>query len=901
MSVRSRLKTWWRAVSRPAELRAQVGEELEFHTEARAEELMRNGMGREQALRRARIELGSSERVREECNQASGGEPVRAFLGDMRYAVRTLRRSPGFALAALGTLALGIGAVTAVFSVVNTVLLKPFQFRNPRQLVVVRETEAELRGERTSIPVSYRHYLRLKAETKALEDAAIFQDEAVSVSPNGDRPEVVAAITSSPNLFRVLGVEPMMGRDFTASDPVNGTPQVAILSYSGWKRLTGGDPNAVGRTVRLNGDPLTVIGVLPQGVNLPQIAWGDKIAVPTGIGTGETMVYMTTAPSAWDLKQDAGNFNYKMIARLKPGMTATQAQAELETLQRAYMQSAHLPKHYGAIVTPLAADVTKGISGALWLMLAAVCGVLLIGCVNLANLQLARAVAAEAETAVRAALGASRGRLLRARLAESIVLSLAGGAAGVALAFVGIRGLLALAPADVPRLNEVHMSWPVLLFAAGLSIAAALGFGLVPALKSTRVQPETVLRANSTRSGNSRESRRARSVLVGAQVTCTVALLLVTALVLRSFSRLLGQKLGFDANHATLAVVELYTPQYDDKVKNVQAVKLQFTDRALEALQALPGVQQVAVTSTVPLTGENWVDELVRPDHPLPEAQRPLINVRWISQEYMTAMRVPLVDGRNIAESDRGTTNAVMISERTAREGFGNEDPVGKKIALDVPGNDNTPATIVGVVADAKINGLKDSANMLYAPYWIFTPWTLSFVVRGAEPGSAQVNEIRKALWNIDPQVAIPLVKPMAEQVSDSVGTERFQTLILSCFGAAALLLALLGVYGVLAYSVSLRRQEFGIRMALGSGRGALMSLVLRQAAGPVLLGVGAGLVLAFPLLRWMQSQLYQTSVLDPVAIGGSLLLLLLAAALAATLPARRAALTDPAKAIRYE
>ena len=466
----------------------------------------------------------------------------------------------------------------------------------------------------------------------------------------------------------------------------------------------------------------------------------------------------------------------------------------------------------------------------------------------------------------------------------------------------GCSGLLALAPANVPRLNEVHMSWPVLLFAAGLSIAAAVGFGIVPALKGMRVRPETALRANTTRVANTRESRRARGVLVAAQVTCTVALLLVTALVLRSFARLLGEKLGFDASHVTLAVVELYAPQYGDSVKNVQAAKLRFADRALEALRALPGVQQAAVTSTVPLTGENWVDDLIRPDHPLPEAQRPPINVRWIDPQYVTAMQIPILSGRKITEEDRNNPFVVMISERTAREGFGGEDPVGKKIELDLPGVEKNPlATIVGVLADERINGLKDTANMLYAPYWIYTPWTLSFMVRSAQPASALMPEMRRALWGIDPQVAIPVLKPMDEQVSDSVATERFQTLILGCFGAAALLLALVGIYGVLAYSVSMRTQEFGIRMALGSGRGALMALVLKQAAVPVLAGTAAGLAAAFAAMGWVRTLLYQTSVVDPVAIAGSLALLLGAALLAALMPARRAAGIDPARAIREE
>ena len=337
----------------------------------------------------------------------------------------------------------------------------------------------------------------------------------------------------------------------------------------------------------------------------------------------ETTIFAPLVPSDDDLKKDTGNFNYKVIARLKPGVTLEQARAELDALQQAYSISARLPVRLGISLTPLATDVTSGISGALWLMFAAVAGVLLIACVNLANLQLARSVAAERETAVRAALGASKGQLVMARLAESLVLALAGGAAGVVLAFSGVRLLIALAPGNVPRLNEVHVNLPVLLFAAGVSIASAMLFGVLPALRSLRVHPQAALQANSSRTANTQEGRRTRSLLVATEVACTVVLLIITSLVLRSFSHLLRQNRGFDSSHVTLAQVDLFAPQYDDALPNVKAVKLAFADRALAALAQLPGVQSVAITSATPLTGETWVDNLTRPDHPVPEAEQP--------------------------------------------------------------------------------------------------------------------------------------------------------------------------------------------------------------------------------------------------------------------------------------
>jgi predicted permease len=880
-------------------LDAELDEELRAHIDLAAAEKMRNGMTEQEARTAALREFGGVTQAKEAYRVQRGFPQMEMLIQNVRFALRQLRKSPGFAITAILTLALGIGAVTSVFSVVNGVLLKPFAFRDAGRLAVMREVETT-RGQMSVMPDNYLHFVRLKKDAKTIEDAAIFHQRGDSVSPNGDRPQVVGAVVASPNFFRVLGVEPLLGRDFVDGDGAKGAAHVVLLSYEGWQALFQGDAQVVGRTLRIGGQPTTVIGVLPPGMRFPKIALAPGVAFLESAGTRQMMLFEPLTPSDWDLKTDLGNFNYRVIARLRPGVALAQAQAELERLQRAYTLSAHLPIQLGIALTPLAKDVTSGISGALWLMFTAVGGVLLIGCVNLANLQLARAVSAERETAVRAALGATKSQLVMARLTESLVLALAGGMAGVALAYAGVRVLVALVPANFPRMNEVRVSLPVLVFAAGLTIAAAILFGILPALRSLRVQPQTALQANSTRTANTQEGRRTRSVLVGAQVACTVVLLIVTFLMLRSFSHLLRQDRGFDASHVTLAQVDLFAPQYADTLPNTKAVKLAFADRTLTALRQLPGVQLVSVTSAMPLTGETWVDELTRPDHPLPRAELPMVNVRWIDENYLGTMQVPLLAGRNLAAADRANPNVALISERAARECFPGEDPIGRKIDSIVPDGDR-PVTVIGVVADARINGLKDTAAMVYMPYWAFTPWTLSFLVRSAQPSNALIPEIRRAIWSIDPQVAIPSLKSMDEQLSESVATDRFQTVLLTSFGIAALLLALLGVYGVLAYSVSLRQQEFGIRIALGSGKGALMELVLRQAAYPVLVGAGAGLAFALVALRWVRSLLYQTPVMDPVAIGGSLLLLVAAAGVAAAVPALRAARVDPMKALRTD
>jgi predicted permease len=440
----------------------------------------------------------------------------------------------------------------------------------------------------------------------------------------------------------------------------------------------------------------------------------------------------------------------------------------------------------------------------------------------------------------------------------------------------------------------------VLAFAAFVSIVSALVFGALPALRSLRVPPQSAMQASSARVVSSRQGRRTRGLLVAGQVACTLTLLVVMALVLRSFSHLLRQDRGFDTSHVTVAQVDLFAPAYDDSVPNYSAAKLAFADRVLTALRQLPGVQSASITSSAPLTGENWVDTVQRPDHPVPPADQLPINVRWIDHDYLRTMQIPLVAGRNFTADDRANPMVALISEQTARQGFAGENPVGKELSNLVP---DSPANvrIVGVVADTRINGLRDQAAMVYIPYWVFTHWTLSFLVRSPQPASALIPEMRRVIWQADPKVAIPAINSLDDEVNDSVASERFQAIVLTSFGAVALLLAALGVYGVLAYSVSLRRQEFGIRIALGSGKGALVQLVLWQAAIPVLIGTGAGLVMTLVVLRWVRSLLYQTPIADPVAILGSVALLLTAAAVAAIVPARGAASIDPMRALRTD
>jgi predicted permease len=736
------------------------------------------------------------------------------------------------------------------------------------------------------------HFLAWQAGTKTFSGMSLMQNTAASLSSSTGHPELVDGLQVEPNFFSVLGVQPILGRTFLPVEGTKGHEQEVILSWSAWQRYFQGDSAAIGKTLLNGGQPETVVGVLPQSFSFPGVS---EMSSATHDASGRYDIFRPLVPSQLD---DDGDYNFMAIGRMRSGVSVRQAQTELATIQEQFNQAKHLPNHPTVLVIPLIQEVAGRFSTALWLLLASVGAVLLIGCVNLANLQLARAVSRERELAVRAALGAGRDRLVGSALADSLILAAIGGALGILLAFAGVQLFVAAAPKTLPRLDVVHVSWPVMLGAAGLSILTALFFGLLPALRAMRVDPQSALQTSTTRVSTGRESRRTRHTLVAAEVACTVALLIVTGLLVRSFSQILNQDRQFDASRVTMARVFLYASQYGDSLPHSDVARVAFYDRALAALQQIPGVQSVACTSELPMAGDTWVDDVTRPDHPVPAGQEPTANIRWISPSYAATLRIPVVSGRDLTADDRNHPTNTLISEQTAREIWHGENPLGRTFHLNEPG---TTFTVVGIVADARVNGLKHTVSMIYIPYWQAAWWRPTFLIRSPQALAGLAPAIRRAIWSVDPQVAIPMLKSLDEQVSDSVATERFQTLLLSSFGGAALLLALLGIYGVLAYSVSLRQQEFGIRMALGCDKPTLMRLVVRQAALPVAGGIVAGLALAFAATRYVQSLLFETSAADPAAIAASIGLLLVVALLAALIPARRAAEVDPMAVLRNE
>lgn len=835
--------------------------------------------------------MGASESL--EAHRTPGGS-LSTLFNDLRYALRGLRKSPGFMITSILTLALGIGAVTAVFSVVNSVILRPYAFRDSGQMAIWRETIQEVSNRYPLLPDNYKHYLSLKARSTKIEDAAILQNASFAVSAGQGHPEIVKGLSISENFFSVLGTAPVLGRTFSTEETRKGRNQVVILSWTAWRRFFNEDASAIGRSLKVGGESRVVVGILPKTFTFPTLN-----EMPTGAQPGEVLpceIFQPLVPQDEELTADDSDFSFLVVARLRPGVTAQEAGSELDGMQKSYSASNHLSIHLGVVVEPFSQEVTGSISKGLWLLLAAVSGVLLIACVNLASLQLARSVARDRDNALRVALGARLSRLFQASLAESLLLSVIGGLAGVLLAFAGVRLFVAVAPANLPRLDEVQVSWPILFFAAGLSVLTAITFGILPSFRSLRTDPQQVLQSGSSRMFGARKATATRRLLVAFEVACTLVLLIFTALVARSFSRVLNQDRAFNSGHLMVAQVNLLNPRYDQSGNAGSATRSAFVDRALARLRSNAGVQFAAITSIMPLTGENDVYGVSRQDHPLPEAQLPTANLRNVTPDYFSAMQIPLIAGEDFRENEREHPEDAIISQETAQAAWPGEDPLRRTFRIN-----GRTYTVIGIAADARIVSLKQNAPVVYLPYWHDPPSTVFFLIRSSLPLEALAPNVRSELWDIDPEVAIPVIKSLDTQVFESVGAERFQALVLSCFSVAALMLAALGMYGVLAYSVSLRTQEFGIRVALGSSKTALIRLVLLEGAYPVLAGLAFGAFAAVGATRAIHSMLYETQAADPFAIATSIGLLVLAALVAGLLPAYRASNADPMRALREQ
>ena len=815
---------------------------------------------------------------------------METLLADLRQALRGLRRSPGFAAAAIGIMALGLAATTAVFSVADTVLFRPLPYEHPQQLVAINEVIPQLSQRYPSLPVNAKHFFEWQARCRSFADLAILREGAMNLTGNDGPPMRLSVKRISWNLFSLLGVQPLLGRNFTTEEDRPNNDHVVILTYGLWQRRFHGDAAILNKTVLLSGTPHTVVGVLGSGFRFPQTKWlGD-------LGERYTAPDIFTPFAIDRSKLDAmGNHNFGAIGRLREGVSPQQALADLDAVQAALIHENPMPgMDLRALVTPLQEQIVAGSRQGLLVLLASIAIVLLIICVNLGNLMLARSTARSREMAVRVALGAGSWRMFRQVLTESLAIALSGGALGLMLAYAAVRALVASAPVDLPRLDEVHLDLRALPFAFAVSVVAGLLFGLIPAWRAVHSEPQDALRGGGRSATQGRGGLRISEILVTSEVALSAALLVAAGLLIGSLVRILGIDQGFQANNVLTAGLNLPAMKYSDTRKRAA-----FFDRLLPALQRLPGVQAAGIVSTMPLAGDTWVDMITRDDDHRPVFERPVANFRFISPDYFAALGIPIRAGRPFQSADRNRP-VVVVSATTAARIWPGANALGKHMRRS---NASEPmAEVVGVVMDTR-TGMKGDPPplMVYIPYWSDNESGASLVIRTAQEPAAAAPAVRNAIWSVDSELPVSEMKTMQRIISDSVSERRFQTMLLAVFAVAALALALVGIYGVISYSVNLRRNEIAIRMALGARAAQVNRMVLGQGMRPVAAGLVIGIAVALGLGRLLQAMLFEIRPADPVVLGGVVVVLGVAAALACFAPARRATRTDPAMSLRYE
>jgi len=883
--LRSRL---WRA-----DIHEEVESELAFHAEMVAEELERAGFAPRKALRMARARFGDLSAVEAECRELRG-EAERKMMRsrylsevrqDVSFGLRQFWKNPGFTTVAVLTIAVGVGATTTIFSAIEGTLLRPWPFPNAERLVTVLPTWPQQDAVGTS--VNYADY-------EDWRNAGIFQEVTVygvdfrDLAVGSGEPERISTVIHSEDYFKTLGVAPSMGRPPQADEYGFGAPAVAVLTHGYWQRRFGSDSEVIGRTIRLNGESATIVGVMPPELNV--------LPAP---------VFIPLRPSPETLAgwRDRDSFAFLALARLHLDQTIEAADAQLVSIQaRIERDNPHLRGGTSATLMPLA-DWVVGTNTRtiLWVTMGAVIFVLLIGCVNLANLQLAGATRRARELAIRSAIGACRRRLLRQLLAESLMLALAGGALGVVLSLIGIDLLVALAaPSNVPRIAGIGLNAPVLAFALVASVASAAIFGLMPALLATRQGPSQALADASFGSTSGPKGRRFLNGLVAAELALAVVLLAGAGLMLRSVAGLRNVDPGFDIENLITFDLIIPATRYESGQSIVEA-----HTELKERLEAVPGVESVAVTSALPLGGGGFM--LFRAHLPEgrpepPDGNEVIGNWDMVYPGYFAAMRLPMIAGRGFTSDDNEDALPVMIVNREfARLMFDSvEEALGKRVRSWR--DENVYREIVGVVENVRYFGAGDAdRGIVYVPYRQTTLLrAASFAVRtrdGLGTGSA----IRAATQDFDSDIALASFTTMSQTFEASIAGSRFSARLLTACGALALLLASMGIYGVLSYAVAQRNREFGIRMALGATSAHVRRMVLRESGSSVIIGAGLGLAGAFAITRVMSGLLFQVSATDPLTLGGVIVALALAALAASWIPVARATRLDPTRAMRLE
>jgi putative ABC transport system permease protein len=883
-------------------LREEIAEHLAFQTE----ENRRAGMSPDEARRQAALKLGSAEAIREHQHDEQSLPLIENLLFDLRYAIRMLLRSPGFSFIAIATVALGVGASTAIYSVIDATLLHPLPYPYPSELIHVQDDLPGIGAQDvgTSIP-----------EWRDLESSGIFQSVAIAGHgadvnlTGGSQPERLGFKAVTPNYFAVLGVNAQLGRTFDPQDTTPGYNLEVVLSDGLWRREFGADPRIIGKELRLDNDVYQVVGVMPRGFR-DQGSTSDEQNVDLWLGAGYSG--LPFRPPQRDLR-----LNRAVVARLKPELSIAAAQAHLDalvaSLKKQYPADYPAQDAWTVRMIPLSETVVGGVRQSLILLFGAVGLVLLISCVNVANLLLARASARGREIAVRQALGAQRTRLIRQFLVETLLLFLMGGIAGFAILFFSRKFLLQLVPESLPHLNDISVNWGVLLFSLAVSVVAGIVFGLAPAWLMSRFDVNSTLRKEGRGSSGSRERSRARQILVISELALSLVLMVAAGLLLRSFWELFTVQPGFNPDRVMSIQTWLPGPNDPSADKYRSATQESVLLREiLRRSRTLPGVEEAAVgdSSALPL-GHSEPDPLplVREGIEMSENQAPVIDSPIVSPEYFHLLGIPLLRGRVFTDQDVANTPQIaVINQAAARVWWPNQDPLGKRVRLrldsrEVSSSAQPPwTTIVGVIADARTESLADAAiPQIYRSVYQHPAKDLAIILRGAIDPSAIFVQARAQIQSVDPELPVFQAETLNEVLSTSLSVRRFSMEMVAFFAATALLLAGLGIYGTISYLVNEQRREIAIRLALGAQRGTILKMVLRRGLGLAAAGAGLGVTGAFIVSHLMAGLLFGVSPTDlPTFVGVTVVLTAVALA-ASCIPALRAMRLDPITTLHSE
>jgi len=814
------------------------------------------------------------------------------FLQDLRYASRQLSKAPGFTLTVVLTLALGIGATTSIFTLDYDVMLKPLPYRHPEQIVMIEEQVAEFRDIYPTLPINANHFVMWQQNAHTVEAMSVMRQGAMPLGLGG-HPVQVQVVNATPGLFSVLDVAPSLGRPFTADESQPGRDRVVVLMNDLWRTQFQSDPAVLGKTVTLNGFPYTVIGIMPRAFYLPIV---DVITGPNADRQQPIEALTPLAFSKDELQEAMGGFNYFGLARLKPGVSVAQASVEMNSIDRTIMATLKPEERatLSAVLVPYQQALVGNNRTSLLILLGAVAGLLLVGCVNITNLLLSRAVDRRQQMAVAAALGASQNQMMRMAMREPTLLAILGGALGILVAALLVPAFRHFLPSGLDFRGPLHLDWVGAACALGLAVLATLLAGAIPGWMSARTHTKEVLHSEGRMASEARSTKRLRRLLVVAEVAVSVALVLVTSLLITSLVRLMRIDRSFDTARVLAVTVNLPSKSYAER-----PARTAFFHQVLDRLRQLPGLEQAGLVSQLPLSGDQWIDMIRVAGDSRPFMQLPSEHFRFISPGYFEALHLPLLAGRSLTESDEGK-NFALISELTAHTFWPGKNPLGQQFVR--AGSPEDAFTVIGIVKDARTISLaQPDPMMVYMPYWFRCNDTAGLLLRTHQDPATMAEVVRKSIWSVDPEASVPVIRPLGGIVADSVNARRFEMDLLFVFAISALLLAGLGVYGVITYTVVQRQHEIGLRMALGAERTNIYHLVLREGLEPVVVGAIAGIAFAFGFARTVGSLLFQVSPYNPVLVSIAASTLLAVGIIACLLPARRAAAVEPMQALRRE